>query len=111
MLIPFGHYHTFHGRWYKIIGNGWGGVSLGCFFLCGEDCQTDYLMSHECGHGLQNIIFGPLFPFLIAIPSAIRYWYQEIRYKKGLPNKSYDAIWFEGQATNWGQKYILTNKW
>jgi hypothetical protein len=33
-------------------------------------------------------------------------------YKKGLtPPTDYDAIWFEGQATKWGEKYILTNIW
>lgn len=43
-------------------------------------------------------------PFVIAIPSMIRYWYREIIWRKDrqkyyqLPK--YDAIWFEGQATN-----------
>lgn len=45
------------------------------------------------------MIWGPLFPFVIALPSAIRYHYQNWRSKKGLENKPYDAIWFEGQAT------------
>lgn len=113
MILPFGKLHIFHGRVYKTYKQGWGGVNFGCFFMCGEDCQYDSLMGHECGHGLQNIIWGPLFPFVISIPSAIRYWYRELKYnKKGLrPSTSYDDIWFEGQATNWGQKYILTNKW
>jgi hypothetical protein len=55
---------------------------------------------------LQNLIWGPLFPFVIAIPSAIRYWYRELKYyRKGLyPDTDYDSIWFEGQATKWGNK-------
>lgn len=71
-------------------------------------------MAHECGHGIQNIIFGPLFPFLVAIPSVIRYWYREVIWRKDreryfqLPK--YDDIWFEGQATRWGDKYILTDR-
>lgn len=58
---------------YFEIGKGWGGVELGPFFLCCKDApmRTKY---HECGHGLQNLIWGPLMPFLICIPSAARYW-------------------------------------
>lgn len=78
--------------------------------MCGEDCQSDYLRSHECGHGLQNIILGPLFPFVIAIPSAIKYQYYNRCYKNEKETRPYDSIWFEGQATRWGQKYILTDK-
>ncbi len=112
MIIPFGHYHVFHGRLYKTIGKNWGGLELGCFFLCGENCQYDNLLGHECGHGLQNIIWGPLMPFVICIPSAIRYWYRELKYtRKGkFPPTLYDDIWFEGQATAWGKKYIITDK-
>jgi len=110
MILPFGKLHKFHGRIYKTVGKGWGGISLGCFFMCSEDCQSDYLRSHECGHGLQNIIWGPLFPFVIAIPSAIRYQYYNWCYKHGKETRPYDSIWFEGQATKWGKKYILTDK-
>lgn len=111
MIIPFGHYHIFHGRIYKTIGKEWGGVSFGCFFICAEDCQYDSLMGHECGHGIQNIILGPLMPLIVAIPSAIRYWYFEWYWNKYMdyPN-DYDAIWFENQATRWGRKYILTDR-
>ena len=62
---------------------------------------------HEFGHSLQNCLWGPLFPFVIAIPSATRYWYRDISAKKGnKPTTDYDAVWFEGQATEWGNKYI-----
>jgi hypothetical protein len=69
-------------------------------------------MAHECGHGLQNIMFGPLFIFIIFIPSCIRYWYRELRYeRKGImPPTSYDSIWFEGWATELGKKYVATDR-
>ena len=35
------------------------------------------LIRHEGGHGIQNIIFGVLMPFLVSIPSFIRYWYRK----------------------------------
>lgn len=111
VLACMGRVHTFHGRLYGTIGKGWGGLELGCFFICGEDCQSDDLRAHECGHGLQNIIWGPLGIFVIFIPSAIRYWYRELKYnRKGLtPPTDYDSIWFEKQATEWGKKYIITD--
>ena len=88
------------------VGGNWGGVNLGCISLCGgyttvcpDENWFQHTRRHEFGHSLQNLIFGPLFPFLVAIPSAIRYHYQNYRSKKGLSNKEYDAIWFEGMAT------------
>lgn len=110
--LPFRKVHIYHGRLYATWGCGWGGVSLGCFFLCSEDCQYDSLMSHECGHTIQNCIWGPLMPFIVCIPSAFRYWYREFKYhRKDLtPSTKYDDIWFEGQATKWGKEYILTDK-
>ena len=110
--LPFHRVKVWHGRAYAIWGKGWGGLELGCFFICGEDCQSEYLLAHESGHGLQNIILGPLMPFLVCIPSAIRYWYRELRFnRRGLtPPTSYDAIWFEGWATKWGYRFIVTDR-
>lgn len=97
----------FHNRIYVEVGHNWGGVSLGCFILVCK--EVDYnLLAHEAGHGIQNAIFGPLFPFVIAIPSAIRYWYRYFKYdrqNKKAPT-AYDAIWFEGWATDLGRKYF-----
>lgn len=113
ITLPFGKFGIYHGRIYKRIGKNWGGVELGCFFLC-DKSAGEHTLAHEAGHGLQNCIWGPLFPFVIAIPSAVRYWYREFlrRHNKEkyvlLPD--YDAIWFEGQATKWGKAYIATDK-
>ena len=113
VTLPFGKFGIYHGRIYKRIGKNWGGVELGCFFLCDENAG-EHTMAHEAGHGLQNCIWGPLFPFVIAIPSAVRYWYREYIYRTNkekywkLPD--YDAIWFEGQATKWGKAYVATDK-
>ena len=95
-------------------GGNWGGLNLGVVSFCGRYSQEDgpcydidwyeHTRKHEFGHSLQNLIWGPLMLFVIAIPSFIRYWYQTIRARKGLPNREYDDIWFEGQATKWGNK-------
>jgi hypothetical protein len=44
----------------------------------------------------------------VCIPSAIRYWYRELKYlRNGLtPPTAYDDAWFEGQATRVGAKFI-----
>lgn len=96
----------FRNCWYIAVGKNWGGLEFGTFFLIDEHehLSTKY---HEAGHGLQNIIWGTLYLFVIFIPSSIRYWYREhFYYRKGkTPKTYYDDIWFEGQATNWGYKY------
>ena len=109
----FGRVRTFHGRLYSVIGKDWGGLEVGCFFVACESCaDSDHLRAHESGHGLQNILFGPLFIFLVWIPSAIRYWYRELKYNRKhiAPPTQYDDIWFEGRATRWGKKYVLTDR-
>ena len=73
VLLPFGKLETYHGRLYMRIGKKWGGVELGCFFLC-DETASEHTLQHECGHGLQNCLWGPLMPFVVCAPSAIRYW-------------------------------------
>lgn len=94
--------------WVFVVGNGWGGVSLGPVMIMSEaNAKGTRTRPHEFGHSLQNCLWGPLFPFVIAIPSATRYWVREFQSKKGTPpTTDYDDIWFEGQATEWGNKYF-----
>ena len=99
-------------RWnhcfYFEVGEDWGGVELGIFFITNKN-PSKHIKNHEFGHGIQNCWWGPLFPFVIAIPSAIRYWYRELVYyineDKYWDLPDYDDIWFEGQATRLGTKY------
>lgn len=94
---------------YISIFENWGGLEMGvCFFLGNYPIDTMWGLHtrcHEIGHTFQNAIFGPLAIFIIYIPSAIRYWYQIIRERKGKQNSDYDSIWFEGSATNIGTDY------
>lgn len=97
-----------HGTcWYFKIGKNWGGLELGVFFLT-DNTPAKSTLNHEHGHALQNCVLGPLMPFLVAIPSATRYWYRELRYwRRGkTPPTAYDDIWFEGQATRIGTKFV-----
>ncbi len=90
--------------WYFEVGENWGGVELGVFFVTNKNPST-HIKNHEFGHSIQNCYYGFLMPFLVCIPSAIRYWYREIVQRMN-PNKTlppYDSIWFEGQATRLGK--------
>lgn len=95
------------------VGGNWGGVELGAVALCGNYSESnkywfEHTRRHEFGHAVQHLIFGPFFIFVVAIPSACRYWYQRIMQGKGKHFASdwYDSIWFEGGATRWGTKVI-----
>lgn len=97
----------FHYLIYFELEGDWGGFSIGpVFFVCKNSSLS--LKCHEAGHGLQNIIFGVFMPFVVSIPSCIRYWYREYKIHKGLGYTlpDYDSIWFEGWATYLGIKYF-----
>lgn len=89
-----------------VMGENWGGVSLGLFIFVSR-ASADR-KNHEFGHAIQNAVLGPFFIFLVAIPSFVRCGYYNLHTnlhtKQGLP--PYDSIWFEGQATRLGDKYI-----
>lgn len=88
--------------WHFKLGKHWGGLEMGTMFLRDETSSVR-LNSHELGHTFQNAILGPFFIFVIAIPSAVRYWVRIFQQKKGKTLKDYDAIWFEGSATSIGE--------
>ncbi len=95
------------------IGRNWGGLSLGCFAFCANYSETnhywfEHTRKHEFGHAIQNCILGPLFIFVIAIPSSIRYHYRNyaIKRDKAFSADWYDSIWFEGTATKYGSKAV-----
>lgn len=100
--------------WYTEVGEDWGGADLGPFCVVNK-YPSRHILNHEFGHAIQNCYLGPLFPFMVAIPSAIRYWYREliVRFgkKKYYELPPYDSIWFEGLATGIGDKYweVLEN--
>lgn len=107
-------FKVIHGRFVFIGGDNWGGLSLGNFIFVSKAAMRygTNTLNHEIGHSLQNIFWGPLFLIVIGLPSALRYWYRETNYyKKNLKlHKPYDAIWFEGQATSWGNAYVKASE-
>lgn len=107
-LLVTGHKpKRFHYLIYFEVGSGWGGFELGAFFVVNKTPSL-HILQHESGHGLQNIMLGVFMPFIVSIPSCIRYWWREYKIRKGLGNTlpPYDRIWFEGWATRLGEKYF-----
>lgn len=109
-LLITGHKpHRFHYFIYFEVGENWGGFECGCFFVVNKGASLS-IKQHESGHGLQNIMLGVFMPFVVSIPSAVRYWYREYLVRSGkklsweLP--PYDSMWFEGWATALGEKYF-----
>lgn len=101
--------YKYRKAFYVVVPWNFGGVSLGIFIIHGE--KNYDLKIHEYGHSIQNLIWGWLMPVVIAIPSAIRYWYRKFLIKIGKTLKtSYYDIWFEKQATELGTR-ASKNEW
>ena len=81
------------------------------FIIVCRDAGTR-LLAHELGHAMQNCRFGPFMPFLVGFPSFVRYHARKLRTRLTgkAPQKPYDAIWFEGQATRVGLEYLEMQK-
>lgn len=91
--------------YFEIGKKNWGGMELGIVFLTNKN-PSNHIRNHEYGHAIQNCYFGP-FMLLISFASFVRYWYRRCRTFMGLHNKTaYDDIWFERQATDWGNRYM-----
>lgn len=89
--------------YYFEVGENWGGFNLGIITITSKTPSVKTL-NHEFGHAIQNCMWGPFMPFVISIPSAVRYWYRMFKYyMKGVdPTVGYYDIWFEGEATRIG---------
>lgn len=89
-------------------GDDWGGVSLGCFIFINEQREKDTLEStsvHEYGHTIQSLVLGPLYFFVVGIPSFI--WcnskkFRKLRKEKGI---SYFSRFPENSANKLGEMY------
>lgn len=110
LLLGYRPYRNVYGWAFEIPGTNFGGIDLGFICIVSEN-PGEYLLNHEFGHSVQNCFWGPLFPFVIAIPSMARYWYREFKQRSGKGNKTgYYDIWFEGNASNWGYTYFNHKK-
>ena len=104
ILLAAGHKPKRYGYcWHFEVGERWGGVNFGAVFITAKN-PSAHTKKHEHGHAIQNCYFGILTPFIVTIPSAMRYWYRRLTpHKKHAP---YDSIWFEAQATEIGNRFF-----
>lgn len=86
---------------YFEIGENWGGLEMGWFFICGRQ-TSERTKNHEVGHNIQNATVGGLTMLFLCIASAFRYWKRKLFGAKD----TYDSWWFEGQATLIGTEYV-----
>lgn len=94
---------------HKVIDNGWG-LSGGIFIFSNTNSiwNRGYLLHHEWGHCIpQTLACGPLHPFIVTIPSVIRFWWRDHQSRKGVELPPYDSVWFEGTATQWGTDWFI----
>lgn len=88
----------------EVPGN-WGGVSIGMFAFVDympkeEKAYKSNLVLHEHGHTLQSILLGPLWVFVVAIPSLI--WAGCFDNWRQKHNVDYYAMGIEAWANKWG---------
>ncbi|MCB9498857.1 MAG: hypothetical protein H6687_03115 [Bacillales bacterium] len=118
----------YHGS-YVTFFTGWsGGISLGLFVFVADvsmlarDKKTEdsielakdvqrQMLVHEYGHTIQSLMFGPLYFFVIGIPSVL--WgtrKKHDRYRKN-NNVKYTSYWTEKWANNLGEKITGEKAW
>lgn len=72
--------------------NGNACFSCGPIIFVTPNCNED-TVRHETGHSVQSLIFGPLFHFIVSIPSIILFSIKRIKHKDA---KWYHTHWPEG---------------
>tara|TARA_Y100000310_G_scaffold345432_1_gene464957 strand:+ start:677 stop:1066 length:390 start_codon:yes stop_codon:yes gene_type:complete len=82
---------------FRVRASFFSGASLGKFVILREYHKLRNI-KHEYGHFIQNLFFGPLYLFIIGIPSTLRNLWWRIRslpvedYYKGYPEKWADIL-------------------
>ncbi|MDR3313922.1 MAG: hypothetical protein LBS96_05640 [Oscillospiraceae bacterium] len=99
----------FHGNLYFEHVRPRGSNNLGPFFFLADNAMA-FTPYHEAGHGLQNILYGPLFFLVVGVPSEI--WYHRFlrahaaQIAAGWSDNerriAYDKHPIERQASRWG---------
>ncbi|MBQ3087651.1 MAG: hypothetical protein IKM24_11190 [Clostridia bacterium] len=99
-------HERFCNAWITYIPGNWGGLSLGLFIFMAEGREEGWTKNtqiHEYGHTIQCLLLGPLYWFVVAIPSA--FWCNCMAKWRQKNNVSYYKLYCESWANNWGQKW------
>jgi hypothetical protein len=85
--------------------NGNACFSCGPIIFVTPNCNEDTIR-HETGHSVQSLMFGPLFHFIVSIPSIIRFCYRRSKrldqewYLSGWPEKSAEKLGHTERSKN-----------
>lgn len=84
-------------------GNFIGGAcfSSGPIIFVTNDCEENTLL-HETGHSKQSLMFGPLYHFIVSIPSICLFWYRRLAHKD---MNFYYSHWPEWHAEKLGHTH------
>ncbi|MBR3295188.1 MAG: hypothetical protein IKI62_02900 [Clostridia bacterium] len=87
-----------------------GGLSLGMFIFLPDDVEEgkrlDFFRYHEYGHSIQSLILGPLYLFIVGIPSFIWANSRKLRRMRLDRNKGYYTFYTEKWANSIFKHYI-----
>lgn len=99
-------HEVFHNSVVTCLPGNLGGLSLGVFiFLSLQNTdERRRLCVHEYGHTIQCLFLGPLYWFVVFIPSAV--WYHFFSGYRKRKHISYDTLYCERCATAWGAVWI-----
>lgn len=95
----------YHGAVCVMHDGKFGGVSLGMFIFVNGSRSEEWIATgkvHEYGHTVQSLVLGPLYLFVIGLPSAL--WCSlpsAVRYRRER-GVSYYAFYPESWANAWG---------
>lgn len=96
-------HYKFHGsiitEW-----NSEGSVSFGLFIFVNKYDHTEKLRKHEYGHTIQSLILGPLWIFVIGLPSLI--WCSCFEKYRRKNNVDYYSFYTESWANKLSDKYL-----
>lgn len=82
-------------------------ASIGLFIFISESMQGRYrdeVIVHEYGHTFQSLMLGPLYPFVVSIPSALWCMLPVCIKRRQRKNISYYAFYTERWANRLGAK-------
>ena len=77
------------------------GLSLGLFLFVPEKAD-ERLLAHEYGHSLQSLLLGPLYLFVIGLPSVVWAGLPVLERRRERRGVSYYAFYTERWADRWG---------
>ena len=73
IMIVTGHkpHRNGFGIYFITRSKNWGGINFGLVSVVSPTLSVKSI-NHEFGHGLQGLVFGPLMPFVVWVPSFLR---------------------------------------